>query len=165
MKNFFTSLFCLGFTLTALAQDVNWTDFRSSRGYYSMRYPLIWGVYEETPGNYRFTETNTDKGVFRIIEFFHPQDSFSVRGYLEEEARLRPNSSVRNINGNPALIFTNLVQYDGKEMLQYVWMIGSGNVVLQCTYTIRSDMKRDDRILKEYTLVYQCIESIRFGPQ
>jgi len=163
-KLLFLSCLFIGFVAQAQTNFNTWDQFNSSRFGFTMRYPDLWEVNEESNGKYAFQNPYERLGTFCIIIDDRGDSATAYNDLLRLE---RENNGSRQMGDElkKMVIFKSVIVQDGINLEVHHWVIQVKNRLYRCSYSFDTTLRNAPNLVEEMKLAYQTIESLNFTTQ
>lgn len=160
-KLLFLSLLLFGFAAQAQTNFNTWDQFKSSRFGFTMKYPDLWEVNEESNGHYTFHNPYERLGVFRILvdDRGDSATAFNALMRLDQENK---GSGLTDLGDKKMVMYKSMVVQDNVQLEVHNWVILANNTLYQCSYTFDTTLRNAPNMVEEMKLAYQTIESMNF---
>lgn len=155
------SFLLVGFAAQAQTNFNTWDQFQSSRFGFTMRYPDLWEVNEESNGNYSFHNPYEHLGMFRVIVDDRGDSATAANDLVRLE---RENNGIgQTPEGTDKLVmYKSMIVQDGINTEVHHWVIQEKNTLYRCSYSFDTTLRNAPNLVEEMKLAYQTIESLTF---
>ena len=132
--------------LIACKKDMEYQDFTSEQGWFTMKIPPNWSEYDDEEGTYAFFDTSHWTGNFRVtpLKIDGPDNSDSLKNYIDDDYNKNKDlNPVRSkVNDFNCVSYSKRIDQDGDKQTLYYWVLGKPGFIFICTYTV--DTKNED---------------------
>jgi len=160
-KLLFLSFLFIGVVAQAQTNFNTWDQFNSSRFGFSMRYPDLWDVNEESNGIYVFHNPYERLGVFRMI-IDDRGDSATATNDLIRLEQENNGSRQMDDDAKKMVIYKSMIVQDGINLEVHHWVFQVKNTLYRCSYSFDTTLRNAPNLVEEMKLAYQTIESLNF---
>jgi len=138
-----------------------WDQFQSSRFGFTMKYPDLWEVNEESNGNYTFHNPYERLGMFRITIDDRGDSATAANDLVRLEQE--NNGSGQMVEGAKKIVmYKSMIVQDGVNLEVHHWVIQVKNTLYRCSYSFDTTLRNAPNLVEEMKLAYQTIESLNF---
>lgn len=111
-------------------------------GWFSLEYPATWSEFEDEEGSFLFYNPSKWSGNFRISAYKDQSPVFG-KDSISYELSHNKQSSRCLIGGRECAYSTEDFEEEGVEYTSYFWVTGEGNTSVECSFTVKKGMKKD----------------------
>lgn len=129
--------------LISCERNMEYKDFTSEQGWFTMKIPPNWAEYEDEEGTYAFFDTTNWTGNFRVtpLRMEKPNSQDPAKKYIDEEysenKNLNPIKST--INDFSYVSYTKRPEQNDDNNIIYYWVLGKKDVLFTCSFTINAE--------------------------
>jgi len=124
--------------------------FISPGAWFSIRYPENWNEFEDGEGSFLFYDPDVWSGNFRISAY--KGDAKYGEDSVKRELRENKSASLVKVGHRECAYSEDTYEEDGETFTSYFWVIGIGNISVECSFTVREH--------DSYTVAEKIIETL-----